>query len=86
MSWLELQSMNGVLHHKMCFIDFVHVSAFFEFLMIKQFLKSEKIHGNKLHNLFLNNCYDNSVMSHDAEKAIFNFPSHALTEPLLSKV
>ena len=54
--------------------------------MIKQFLKSEKIYGSKLHNLFLNNYYDNSVMSHDAEKAIFNFPSHALTEQLLSKV
>ena len=51
--------------------------------MIKQFLKSRK-----LHNLFLNNDYDNSITSHDADKVIFNFSSQVLTDhkkSLLSK-
>ena len=42
--------------------------------------KIQKTHGKKLHNLFLNNYYDNSVTSHDADKVIFNFSSHVLTD------
>ena len=30
--------------------------------------------------MFLNNFYDKSVTSHDADKVIFNFSSHALTD------
>ena len=38
--------------------------------------------------MFLNNHYDNSVLSHDVDKVIFNFSSHVLTDhekSLLSK-
>ena len=42
--------------------------------------KIQKTHGKKLHNLFLNNYYDNSVTSHDIDKVIFNFSSRVLTD------
>ena len=46
----------------------------------KAISKIQKNHGKKLHNLFLNNCYDNSIMSHDVEKVITYFSSHVLTD------
>ena len=39
----KLTSMKDALHHERCFIDFVHVTTIFQFLMIKQFLKSKKL-------------------------------------------
>ena len=56
--------------------------------MMNQFLKSTKTHRKKLYDLFLNNFYDNSVTSHDADKVIFNFSSNFLSDhekSLLSK-
>ena len=47
-----------------------------------------KNQGKKLHNLFLNNSYHNSVTTHDPDKVIFNFSGHALNtteKSLLSK-
>ena len=46
----------------------------------KAISKIQKTHGKKLHNVFLNNYYDNFVTSHDADKVIFNFSSHVLTD------
>ena len=72
----------------MCFIDFVHVTTIFLVSNDKAISKIQKTHGKKLPNLFLNNYYDNSVMSHDADKVIFNFSSHVLKDhekSLLSK-
>ena len=80
--------MKGVLHHGMCFIDFVHVTTIFLVSNDKEISKNQKTLDKKLHNLFFNNYYDTSVMSHDADKIIFNFSSHVLTnheKSLLSK-
>ena len=44
----------------------------------KNIYKIHKNQGKKLHNLFLNNSYHNSVTSHNPEKVIFNFSSHVL--------
>ena len=55
----------------MCFTDFVHVTAFFLVSNDKKISKIQKAHGKKLHNLFLNNYYKNSVTSHGADKVIF---------------
>ena len=38
----NLTSIKGVLHHKMCFIDFVHITTIFWVSNDKQFLKSKK--------------------------------------------
>ena len=75
----NLTSMKDTLHHEMCFIDFVHVITIFLVSNDKAISKIQKTHGKKLHNLFLNNYYDNSVTLHDADKVIFSFSSHVLT-------
>ena len=75
----NLTSMKDTLHHEMCFIDFVHVITIFLVSNDKAISKIPKTHGKKLHNLFLNNYYDNSVTLHDADKVIFSFSSHVLT-------
>ena len=54
----------------------------------KNIYKIHKNQGKKLHNLFLNNSYHNSVTSHNPDKVIFNFSSHVLNtteKSLLSK-
>ena len=76
----NLTSIKDVLHHEMCFIDFVHVTTIFLVSNDKAISKIQKTHVKKLHNLFLNKYYDNSVTSHDPDKIIFNFSSHALTD------
>ena len=84
----NLTSMKDVLHHEMYFIDFVHVTTIFLVSNDKSISKLQKTHGKNLYNLFYDNYYDNSVMSHDADKVIFNFSSHVLTDhekSLLSK-
>ena len=65
-------------------------------MLLKKFLVSNdeniykicKNQGKKLHNLFLNNSYHNSVISHNPDKVIFNFSTHVLNtteKSLLSK-
>ena len=41
-------------------------------------LARSKNQGKKLHNLYLNNSYHNSVTSHDPDKVIFHFADHVL--------
>ena len=67
--------MKDVLHDKMYFIDFVHVTTIFLLSHDKAFSKIQRTHGKRPHNLFFNNYYDNSVTSHDPNKVIFNFSS-----------
>ena len=76
------------LYNKMSFIDYVHVVTKFLVLNDKNISKIRKNQGMKLHSLYLNNSYHNSVTSHDPDKVFFNFSDHALntTEKfLLSK-
>ena len=61
----------------MSFIDYVHV--------ITKFLVSN---GKNIYKIRKNNSYHNSVISHNPDKVIFNFSSHALNtteKSLLSK-
>ena len=54
----------------------------------KNISKICKNQDKKLHNLYLNNSYHNSVTSHDPDKVIFNFSNHVLNttkKSLLSK-
>ena len=75
----KITSMKNDLYSEMSFIDYVHD---------KNIYKICKNQGKKLHNLFLNNSYHNSVTSHNPDKVIFNFSSHVLNtteKSLLSK-
>ena len=72
--------MKDVLHHEMCVIDFVHVTTIFLVSNHTAISKIQETRGKKLQNVFLNNYHDNSVTSHDADKGIFNFSSHVLTD------
>ena len=49
----------------MCFTDFVNVTTILLVSNKKTISKILKTHGKKLHNLFFNNYYDNSVTSHN---------------------
>ena len=72
----------------MSFIDYVHVVTKFLVSNDKNIYKIRKHQGKKLHNLFLNNSYHNSITSHDPDKVIFNFSDHVLNtteKSLLSK-
>ena len=72
----------------MSFIDYVHVIAKLLVSNDKNIYKIDKNQGKKLHNIFLNNSYHNSVISHNPDKMIFNFSSHVLNtteKSLLSK-
>ena len=60
-------------------VDFVHVITIFLVSNDKAISKIPKTHNKKLHNLFLNNYYDNFVTLHDADKVIFSFSSHVQT-------
>ena len=57
----------------MRFIDFVHVITIFLVYNDKAVSKIQKTHGIKLHNLFFDNHYDNSVTSHNTGKVILIF-------------
>ena len=81
-------SVKNNLYNEMSFIDYVHVVRKFLVSNDKNIYKIRKNQGKKLHNLFLNNSYNNSVTSHDPDKVIFNFSGHALNtteKSLLSK-
>ena len=72
----------------MSFIDYVHVITKFLLSNDKNIYKIRKTQGKKLHNLFLNKSYHNSVTSHNPGKVIFNFSGHVLNtteNSLLSK-
>ena len=54
----------------------------------KNISKICKNQDKKLHNLYLNKSYHNSVTSHDPDKVVFNFSNHVLNtteKSLLSK-
>ena len=70
--------MKNSLHNEMSFIDYVHVVTKFLVLNDKNISEIRKNQGTKLHNLYLNNSYHNSVTSHDPDKVIFNLSDHAL--------
>ena len=70
------------------FIDNVHVITKCLVCNDKDIYKISKNQGSKLHNLFLNKSYHNSVTSHDPDKVIFNFSSNVLNtteKSILSK-
>ena len=72
----------------MSFINYVHVTTKFLVSNNKNIYKIHKNQGKKLHNLFLNNSYHNSVTSHNPDKVIFNSSSYVLNtteKSLLSK-
>ena len=72
----------------MGFIDYVHVITKFLVPNDKNIYKIHENQGKKLHSLFLNNSYHNSVISHNPDEVIFNFSSHVLNtteKSLLSK-
>ena len=84
----KITSMKNNLYSEMSFIDYVHVITKFLVSNDKNIYKICKNQGKKLHNLFLNNSYHNSVTSHNPDKVIFNFSSHVLNtteKSLLSK-
>ena len=62
----------------MSFIDYAHVNTKFLVSDDKNIYKICKSQGKKLDNLFLNNSYHNSVISHDPDQVIFNFLGHVL--------
>ena len=66
----------------------MHVITKFLVSNNKNIYKIHKNQSKKLHNLFLNDSYHNSVTSHNPDKVIFNFSSHVLNtteKSLLSK-
>ena len=70
--------MKNNLYNEMSFIDYVHVIIKFLVPNDKSIYKIRKNRGKKLHNLFLNDSYHNSVTSHDPDMVIFNFSGHVL--------
>ena len=70
--------MKNNLYNEMSFIDYVHVITKFLVPNDKNIYKIRKNQGKKLHNLFLNDSYHNSVTSHDPDMVIFNFSGHVL--------
>ena len=62
----------------MSFIDHLHVLTKFLMLNNQNISKICKNQGKKLHNVYLDNSYHNSVTSHDPDKVIFNFSDHVL--------
>ena len=75
----KITSMKNNLCSEMSFIDYAHVITKFLVSNDKSIYKIRKNQGKKLHNLFLNNSYHNSVTSHNPDKVIFNFLSHVLS-------
>ena len=63
----------------MSFIDYVLVITKFLVSNDKNIYKIRKNQGKKLHNLFLNNSYHNSVTSHDPDKVTLIFRVMSLT-------
>ena len=73
---------------RMNFIDYVHVITKFLVCNDNNIYKISKNQGSKLHNLFLNKSYHNSVTFHDPDKVTFNFSSNILNtteKSILSK-
>ena len=72
---------------RMNLIDYMHITKFLV-CNDKNIYKISKNQGSKLHILFLNKSYHNSVTSHDPDKVIFNFSSNVLNtteKSILSK-
>ena len=65
--------MKNNLHNEMSLIVYVHVIAKVFVANNKNICKIRKNQGKKLHNLFLNNSYHNSVTTNDPNKVIFNY-------------
>ena len=74
----KITSMKNNLYNEMGFIDYLHVITKLLMSNDKNIYKIRKNQGKRLHNLFLNNSYHNSVTSHDPDKVIFNFSGHVL--------
>ena len=84
----KIRSMKNNLYNEMSPTDYVHVITKFLVCNDKNIYKIRKNQSKKLHNLFLNNFYNNSVISHDPDKVIFNFSRYVLNtteKSLLSK-
>ena len=84
----KITSVKNNLYNEMSFTDYVHVVTKCLVSNDKNIYKIRKNQGKKLHNLFLNNSYHNSIISHDPDKVIFNFSGHVLNtteKSLLSK-
>ena len=84
----KITSVKNNLYNEMSFIDYVHVVTKFWVSNDKNIYKIRQNQGKKLHNLFRNNSYHNSITSHDPDKVIFNFSGHVLNtteKSLLSK-
>ena len=84
----KITSMKNNLYNEMSFIDYVHVITKVLVSNDKNIYKIRKNQRNKLHNLFLNNSYHNSVTSHDPDRVAFNFSGHVFNtteKSLLSK-
>ena len=62
----------------MSFVDSLHVVTKSLVLNDKNISKIRKKQGKKLHNLYLDNSYHNTVTSLDPDKVIFNFSDHVL--------
>ena len=61
----KITSIKNNLYSEMSFIDYVHVITKFLVSNDKNIYEIHKNQGKKLHNLFLNNSYHNSVTSHN---------------------
>ena len=76
------------VHNQTCFIAYVHVVTKFLELNDKNICQIRMNQSKKLHNLYLNNSYHNSGISHHPDKMVFNFSDHVLNtteKSLLSK-
>ena len=76
----NLTSLKNDLKCVLNIIDFVHITTVFLTSNNKNILKVRKAHGKKISKLCSDNCYYESVTSHDPEKVLFNFSNHSLTE------
>ena len=80
--------MKKSLHNELSFKDYVQVITRF---LVSNYMNISKVcknQGKRLYNLFLKNCYHNSVTFHDPDKVIFNFLCHVFNsteKSLLSK-
>ena len=84
----KMTSLKNNFYNEISFIYYVHVIKMFFVSNDKNIYKIRKNQGKKLHNIFLNNSYHNSLASHDPDKVIFNYSSRVLNpteKSLLSK-
>ena len=80
--------MKNSLRNEISFTNYVPAITKVLVLNEKNISKICKNKSKKLHNLYLNNSYHNSITSHDPDKAIFNLSDHVVNtteKSLLSK-